>query len=504
MMEALEQRVLALPTADELTAERARRDLKQFARQAWNVLEPMEMRWNWHHDLFCEWLTLAKMRKVRRLIFNIPPQCTKSRLVTVFFPAWCWADQPHLRFMAASYSAKLSQQHSTDRRDLMESIWYQEMFPGKVQFSPDQNQKNAYQNLATGRMMATSTGASATGLSGDFIILDDLINPEEAESEADRKKALSFFDGTIRSRLRDQVSGVIIIVEQRTHEKDTSGHAMELEPGVWTQVRIPMVAAEREEIIFPISGRRIIRQPGDLLWEKRFPQSVVDSLRVGMHRNWSPQYQQAPTPPGGSIIKREWLHYWTIYEEKCRDPKYRMRPENDDFDAIIASWDMAFKDSKDSSFVSGQVWGSLGARRLLLDRKYGQWDFVRTRAETKRLSTNGSWGKLLRETLVEEKANGAAIVSDLQFVVPGLIPWPPKGSKMASKESRMYSVSPLFQAGNVEVPDPDMPGYEWAREYIENILRFPAKPNDDGDSTSQALERLKTIKGKEEFPGITI
>ena len=100
-------------------------------------------------------------------------------------------------------------------------------------------------------------------------------------------------------------------------------------------------------------------------------------------------------------------------------------------------------------------------------------------------------GSSLHAVIVEDKANGPAIVSMLRDKIPALIPWPPKGQQMGSKEARMFAVSPLFEAGDVELPDPDMAGYGWVGEYAENLLRFPAKPNDDGDATSQALERLK-------------
>ena len=450
------------------------------------------MLWNWHLDLICEYLALAKARKIRRLIFSVPPQSTKSRLVTIAFPCWAWLDSPHMRFMCVSYSggsAGLSTQHSTDRRRVLESWWYQQSFPQRVRFATDQNQKMQYENTAGGRMIATSTTGRATGFSADVIICDDLINPKEAHSDVERRAAMDFLDGTLRTRLSNQQTGVIIIVEQRTHEEDTTGHAMKLEPGVWTQIKLPMEAVEDEEWIFPISGRVVTRKAGDPLWEARFPKWVIESMRTTMGtRDYEAQMQQEPSPRGGSIIKTGWFRYWATDPRKC--PPMHMKPNR--CNEVIISWDMAFKDEGESSYCSGQVWGAVGARRLLLDRSYGRMDFVKAQRAVKALQVKWPHASA---TIVEDKANGPAIIASLKDSIPGLIPWPPKGKAMGSKEARMFAVSPLFEAGNVELPDPDMPGYEWVREYADNIARFPMKPNDDGDATSQALERLKSQQG---------
>jgi predicted phage terminase large subunit-like protein len=489
------KKAIAVPTLNQVKAEMAKRDLAAFSKEAWKVVEPhTPMLWNWHLDLICEYLMLAKLRHIRRLIINVPPQTTKSRTATIFFPAWCWVTEPQLRFMCVSYSGGsngLSTQHSAERRELLESRWYQSWFPGSVQFSRDQNQKTEYKNVKRGRMVATSTNGTATGKSSDFIILDDLINPKQADSDSERKSAIAFVDKTLRSRLSNQIIGVIIIVEQRTHDEDTSGHAKKLEPGVWTEVSLPMEATEHEQWTFPITGRVVERRPGELLWPERFPAFVCKSLRIGVGTHgYESQYQQQPSPPGGTIIKEDWIRYWTKDPRKTNplvcNPPMRLMPEQ--LEEVIGSWDMSFKNETESSRVSGQVWGKAGARRILLGRRYGLWDFVQTQREVRGMKQD--W-PIISAMIVEDKANGPAIIASLKDEVQGLIPWPPKGHAMDSKEARMFAVSPQFEAGNVELPDPDMEGYAWVREYVVNLKRFPNKPNDDGDATSQALERLR-------------
>jgi predicted phage terminase large subunit-like protein len=450
-------------------------DLASFSRAAWKVLEPSTpLIWNWHLDLICEYLTLARDRVIRRLIINVPPQTSKSRFVTTFYPCWTWVTVPSRRFMAVSYSggpSGLSTQHSIDRRRILQSEWFQQTFPDRVKFADDQNQKQQYENLAGGRMIATSTGGTATGKGVHDIILDDLINPKEADSEAERTAATNFLDTTIRTRLSDQITGVIIIVEQRTHEMDPTGHVMMKEPGVWTQIRLPMEAEEEERWVFPISGRVVERKKGELLWPERFPKNVTASLKIGLGgRAYAGQYQQRPTPAEGTIIKRQWLRYWKVLPEK--------------FDQVAFSLDCAFKDTKGSSRVCLSVYGRIGARKLLLDQVCDHMDFVETQRAMVSMTANhpeavAKW--------VEDKANGAAIISSLKAKIPGLIAVEPDGSK----EARMYAVSPEYEAGNVEYPDPNMPGFAWVHEHVEEILRFPNEPNDRGDAESQALNELR-------------
>ncbi len=75
----------------ERTREKLLSSFSAFARRAWREIEPKALQWNWHHDLICEYLQLAYERDELRLIFCMPPRELKSRLVSVLFPAWCWA-----------------------------------------------------------------------------------------------------------------------------------------------------------------------------------------------------------------------------------------------------------------------------------------------------------------------------------------------------------------------------------------------------------------------------
>lgn len=464
--------------ADEerLLAQGLTADLATFSRGAWPILEPgTPLQWNWHLDYICEHLVLCRQRRIRRLMVNVPPQTMKTRLVSVFYPTWCWSLAPHQRFLAASYSADLSTNHNVERRRIAESDWFQSHWPGKVSFTPDQNRKTEFENTAGGKMSITSPGGTATGRGAHDVICDDLVSADDADSDAHRESANDFFDGTLRTRLSDQISGVFIIVMQRLHEDDLTGHLLaKAAPGEWTVIRLPMIAEEDERWEFPISGRIVERKAGEPLWPSRFPMEVCESIKrdVGSYR-WAGQYQQRPAPPEGAIIKRQWIKFYTELPSK--------------FDTKIQSWDCTFKDTSKSDFVAGHVWGMKGGEFYLLDRTHARLDMPATMAAVKGKRAQHPDAQAI---LIEDKANGPAVIQMLRAEIPGILPINPEGGK----ESRLRAVSPLFEAGNVYLPDPSIA--PWVEDVIAELTVFPNGAHDDDvDAASQALNWLRARAG---------
>lgn len=472
-LKLLQNRELLLDSAD------AAHSLPAFARGAWQVVEPAtEMHWNWHLDLICEWLQLVREQKVRRIVFNVPPQTMKSRLITVFFPCWTWATIAARRFLTCSYSHDLSVEHSIERRFIIQSQWFQTMFPKRAMMSPAQNRQDIFRNTAGGRMTATSTGGTATGRGAHAVIIDDPQNPETAESEVERKKANGFFDGTLSTRLSDRINGVFVIVMQRLHTNDLTGHVMQkpVEHGAqpWTVISLPMMADQDEEWVGPVTGRVWKRKAGELLWPVRFPLVSVKELAsdLGPYRA-AGQLQQRPTPKGGVIIKEDWLRFWNYTGLGCRALPTK-------FDEVMQSWDMNFKQTTDGSFVVGQVWGKLKADKFLLWEVRGRWSFNDALSQIRKLCEHFV---IAKRKLVENKANGPAVVSSLNSEIGGFVEVEPEGSK----EARMYAVSPEYAAGNIFIPDPTMPRFAWSEEHLNEVCRYPQEPNDRGDAAAQAI-----------------
>lgn len=457
--------------------------LKQFVTGAWQILEPAtDLQWNWHLDVICEYLTLIQEERFRGvfpdhtegIIFNVPPRTMKSLLISVFFPAWVWTTKPERRFMFVSYSEKLSTQHSIYRRAVMESDWYQEKWGNVFRFSKDQNLKHHYENSHRGAMFATGMQSTATGLGGDILIFDDPLNPEQALSDAEREAVNLRFDSTFRSRINDPKTGIKIIVMQRLHELDLTGHVLSKEIARWKHVSLPAIAEKPERVPYPMRNEVEERSSGHLLWPERLPQPFLDSQKIGMG-SWAfaGQYQQNPAPHDGGIVKRAWVRF------------YRELPAA--FDYLVQSWDCTFTGSDHSDYVAGQVWGRSGANYYMLPyRIYERLDFAPTRAAIKSCHTLFPKANAI---LIEDKANGPAVIDELRKELAGVVPVSPQGGKL----SRAQAMAPLWEAGSVQLPDPQVFSLPWMETYIHNICTFPrAAHDDDVDATSQALTYMRS------------
>jgi predicted phage terminase large subunit-like protein len=453
---------------------RAEPSLKAFVYAAWPILEPATpLEWNWHLDLLCEQLTQVARGECRRLIVNVPPRSMKSLLCTVFYPVWRWCTAPQRRFMFVSYSDELSTEHSIFRRNVMKSQLYRSVWGHVVKFSRDQNLKTQYQNTRRGAMFATSITGSATGKGCDELIVDDPLNAKKAFSDQERETTNRNFDATFRSRLNQPANGAILIIMQRLHDNDLTGHLLAREPGVWTQIKLPAEAEQDEQWTFPISRRKYSRAAGELLWPSRWSREVLAGLKTAMG-SWAfaGQYQQNPAPLEGGVIQRKWLRY---YRELPPAPK--RDPGSSYSGTWVQSWDCSFKDSRDSDYVVGQVWWSAGSGYYLVDQVRERMDFVGTREAIRRMSLKHPQATA---KLIEDRANGPAVIASLRDEIDGIIPFEPKDSKLG----RLHAVSPLFEAGNVFLPE----SAPWVGDFVEELIRFPGGLHDDQvDACTQAL-----------------
>lgn len=422
-----------------------------------------QFRDNWHITAICQHLEMVSRGEVRNLIINIPPRHMKSLLVSVFWPCWMWIKFPEKRWLFSSYAQTLSVRDSLKCRRILESSWYRKRWGDSFILTSDQNQKTRFENSRTGARIATSVEGSATGEGGDFVVVDDPHNVKERESDVKREAVLQWWDEVMSTRLNDPQTGSKVIVMQRVHEGDLTGHV--LKQGGYTHLCIP---AEYDKSRASDYDPRT--EPGELLWPDRFsPIEIADAkIRLGS-LGYAGQFQQRPAPEEGGLAKRRWWRFW-----------------NGDlptkFDEVVASWDMAFKDLEGNSFVVGQVWGRVQANKYLLDQVRRRMDFVETLRAVESLAQR--WPDATR-IYVEDKANGPAVISSLRDRIPGIIPVEPDGSKIA----RASAVTPDIEAGNVFLPDPEL--MPWVDDYIHE---WASAPNgeywDQIDTTSQALRKL--------------
>lgn len=432
--------------------EQAERGLGAFIRQAWSVIEPGTIYIdNWHIELIAEHLQAVNSGEIRRLIINIPPRHMKSIEATVCYPVWTWIKHPEKRFIKVSYSDALSRKHNILSRDIINSPWYQENWSDRFHLKYDVNRQNEFENNHHGMLYSTSVGGAITGNGADVIIIDDPQNPIMANSETERQNSIDFFKNTLQTRLNNPKTGAFIIIMQRLHENDLTGYILSEDLG-YTHLCLPAEAPERTVITFPISKKQIVREAGDILNPQRFDHEVIESLKKSMGSlQYAGQFQQVPAPAEGVIFKREWLH--NFYSDGAA-------PSTQD----IQSWDMAFTKSEGSAKVAGFVMGRHHADIYIKDLVNDKMTFTESVAAVRTLS--GKWPRA-RAKVVENKANGPAIVDLLKKEIPGMVEFNPKGSK----DERAISVTPYFEAGNIHFPDPKT--HPWVDDLIRDLLMFP-------------------------------
>ena len=298
----------------QVETEEMKRSLKEFTKNSWQAIEPgRDFYDNWHIDAISEHLQAVVEGDIKRLIINIPPRHMKSISVAVALPAWTWTIQPSKRFLFASYAGSLSIRDSVKCRRLIDSQWYKSYFGDTFKLTSDQNQKQRFENDKTGQRIATSVDGALTGEGGDIIVIDDPHNVREAESSTVREGVLEWWDQAMQTRLNDPKTGAFIIIMQRVHENDLTGHILRNEYNAWDHLCLPA----RYEIGHPTPTRTSLgfsdprTKEGELLWEKRIDEKTLGTLEKSLGSYASAgQLQQRPMPKGGGILKAEWWVAW--------------------------------------------------------------------------------------------------------------------------------------------------------------------------------------------------
>lgn len=498
---------------DRELAVECSQDLRVLIREAWPLLEPARpFVASWHIDCVAEHLMAVSAGEIPRLLINQPPRTTKSLTVAVCWPAWEWILKPHLRWLFASYAQDFAQRDSLKMRRLIRSqggrqdgtLFQRRGYQGVLrllgqtwQLEKDQDAKNRYETTATGMRMSTSVGGMATGEGGDRVVVDDPINATQARSPTHRAAANMWWDETMTTRFNDAAAAGVIVM-QRLHENDLSGHLIARDAD-WHHLCLPAEYVPAHQFTYPAkaklpSGRVIDGDPrtkaGELLDPVRLPAATLAQRRIDLGSfAFAGQYQQQPSPEEGGMFKRSW---WA----RRWEPGFH-RFLRHGWDRQIQSWDMAFKDKAGSDFVVGQLWGFHGADCYLLAQVRGRFDFAATLHVVKALT---EFEPAATAKLVEDKANGTAVISALRRTVPGLIAIEPQGGKYV----RASAVSPRAEAGNIVLPEADTipcpagyadEGGEWhelvpttVADFIHEHATFPAGSHDDQvDAMSQAL-----------------
>jgi phage terminase large subunit-like protein len=283
---------------------------KLFAYAAWSVIEPgTPLIWNWHLDVICDHLQAVYERRIKRLAITLAPGHAKSSFISVLFPAWCWINDPYNRWLCASHSLDLAIRDNKNRRDLIESEWYQARYGHLFKLSSSQNVKGFFENDKRGYSMAVAVRSSGTGKRASHLLIDDANNA--MAGLADIEATVEWFGKTWMSRLNDQENGPMIVVGQRLHEEDLIGHILKL--GGWEHLNLPEEYEPAREATTSLGKYDIRTEEGELLWPEKFPREVLDKLKRGLGPvHYSAQYQQSPIPAGGYIYKEKDRRWFTV------------------------------------------------------------------------------------------------------------------------------------------------------------------------------------------------
>lgn len=493
---------------DGLLADRGRPDaelapplrFKAFVEGAWELLEPgTPYKENWHIDAICEHLEYVKRGDIKRLLINIPFRCMKSLLVSVFWPTWVWTDKPEYRFLFSSYAQKLATRDALKSRRVIQSSWYQRQWGYKFRLTSDQNEKMRYENDKTGYRVSTSVGGVGTGEGGDALVWDDPHNADDVHSDVIREGDLDWWSQVWSTRKNNPKKSVEVGVMQRLHERDLTGYILE-EVGGYEHLCLPMRYEGDNKCVLSTGWEDPRKKERELLWPERFGEEEVAEAekRLGTYGT-AGQLQQRPAPEAGGIFKKHWWRFWHPAGENPLPVRVRMADGEwfecgqmelpIRFDMNVQSWDMAFKDTDDSSYVVGQVWSRWKGNAFLRDQDRDRMDLPKTCGAVAALSqrwpeTTAKW--------VEDKANGPAVIQTLKRRIPGLVGVNPQGDKAA----RARAVSPYVESGNVYLPHPAL--FPWVKILLDEVAKFPNGRHDDQvDAMTQALIRLLTIGGKD-------
>lgn len=459
--------------------------LYSFARLAWEHMEPVPFKEGKHLKLICAHLEAVTFGHCKRLVINQPPGTSKSSLVSVIWPLWEWLFHPHVRFMFATFDATLASRDSDRSRMLLNSTWFRTLFgdlcghrpgtcghPKVTQDFHTADTLGIWWTSGGGFRFSTTPESRATGWHAHRQVIDDPTKPHDVlGGVTDAINALTnvetWFKGTMATRKADPADFARVIVMQRLHDADLAGSVLESDSGEWVHLCLPMEYVPERHCKTPF-GEDWRTEAGEPLCPDRFnPEAIAELKRDMGPILYESQGQQNPSPPGGEILRQEWIRFTN------ETPEMLLTKGGES----LVSIDCTFEDGASTDRVSIQYWIRLGDDFYLMDAYFCTMSFVVTVDACKTFFIRYPDATI---RIVEKKANGPAVVSTMQREFTGLLLAEPR----AEKKARVVAVTPVFAAGRVFIRS----GQEWTDEVSEEWYKFPKRRYDDNvDSMTQAL-----------------
>lgn len=451
--------------------------LPEFVQLLWSEAQPgTELIWGWYLQVICDkLLEFLADPYATELVVNVPPRTGKSTLIGVLLPAWLWLLDPAQQFLCITKVQNNARRDARAMRRVITGATYRRLLTlaGRdIELAEDQNTVDYYATTAGGHRISTTTEGSVIGVGAHLELIDDphgpedmLGSPEQVTGRLERVHTDYREKWTPRLNPGGSPPSKRIVVMQRLHDSDLAGQR---------------IAAGADALILPMRAELPARCPEDTREEDELlvPSARFSEADEAQARSnpmvWAGQMQQRPVAREGGLFKAGWF---------SRTWDYQVLRE---IVSILISVDGTFKGGKSNDFCAIGSWGRLRAGAALLEQDLRRLDYpglrtaVRTAVDSARLDYPG----LPVVVLIEEKANGAALIADLQKEIPGIIAYNP-GSASKYERAQVGAV-PWFQAGQVYLPDRH--AYPWVEAYCAELLSFPRAAHDDQvDQTSQAL-----------------
>jgi predicted phage terminase large subunit-like protein len=461
-------------------AERCKKSLRYFFQQAWKVMEPgTPLLWGWHLDAIVEHLEAVIRGDIRRLVCNLAPGHAKSTMFSVALPAWVWTFMPTSRWLCASYSLDLAMRDNSNCRYLIASEWYQSLFGNTVQVKVDQDAKGFFENTRRGYRICTSVGSKGgTGKRGTHLLIDD--SNDSKATQFDLEETIRWYGRTWMSRLNDIENGAMICVGQRMHQRDLTGHLLDL--GGWEHLCLPTEYEPSRKCHTSLGWSDPRTVEGELLWPQKFTPGIVHDLKRSMGSTvFAAQYQQLPMPAGGGQFQKKWFRYFSTEDdyytlETPEGVKRILRSKCWTFATI----DLAVSLKQTADYTVIGIWAVTPERDLLLvDRLRERLD---NPEQQKQIAL---WYRRYNPDYlkVESVAYQLSLVQQLRLQGLPVKEYRP----VRDKVSRATTASVYYEAGKVYHPK----HASWLSEWEEEMLMFPLGTHDDQvDVCSQACEEL--------------
>ncbi|MFA6550591.1 MAG: phage terminase large subunit [Candidatus Gracilibacteria bacterium] len=461
-----------------------RTDFKSFVLKVFKEVSPNSNYLdNWHIDVICHELMNTLEGKQKRLIINIPPRYMKSIICSVAFPAFILGHNPKASIIAVSYSDELASKLALDCKKIIESPWYQDVFPG-ARLSKNKKSTNDFEMTKGGGRYATSVNGTLTGRGADYIVIDDPIKPMDALSDLIREKTNDWYGSTLYSRLNNKNEGKILVIMQRLHDEDFTGYLLETDPS-FKHVKMPAIAEEDE--IWTVQDR-ISNKEKTFKRERNKPlhperedlTKLYQSKEYMGEFNFAGQYQQNPMPREGGVIKKNWLQFYDEAElfKSIENAEIKV-------DCIVQSWDTASKIKEHNDFsVCITVLRDTNDVNYLLNVYRDRLKFPELiRKIAQKYETAKEKYKRSIVILIEDQASGTSLIQalrqDHKIYPVGIKP-------EYDKETRLMAVSHLIENGNCLFPSKKP---HWWPDFENELLRFPRGKHDDQcDALSQVLQ----------------